>query len=233
MAIAHVVDGATVNGANGGTTTASDDTGADLNVFGVGFDSGATATCTDNKGNTPAGLTVQTGPFEKVRIFYTKSPIVGPGHTATLGPGSVFGALAWGAFSGLDLTAPFDVENGANLSGGAASVLAAGSVTPSNANSLSIVALTLGVSGRTVTFPTGYTEINHVAFVGGTSNAIYLGYRILTSGAENPQWSWTGGATTGAAAVIAIFNPAGGGGASPLRNFYPGPNASSLYGNNL
>lgn len=26
---------------------------------------------------------------------------------------------------------------------------------------------------------------------------------------------------------------AGGGGASPLRNFYPGPNASSLYGNNL
>src|SRR6185295_6848073 len=125
--IAHRVDSL---GPNGGTGGALDTTGADILFVLEAFNNGSGAgTLTDSKGNTWASLTKQgTGGSGATVLWYAKNAIVGAGHRFTITGNSTYSAMAVAAFSGSDLTAPFDVQSGHSWSNSATDQ--PGSVTP-------------------------------------------------------------------------------------------------------
>lgn len=194
-------DKGALGNANTTTTPSINTTGADL-LVAVCSDYDTGATLTDSKSNTWASLTVQTATV-RARIMYAKNATVGSGHTFTLAGAGLFPSLEVAAFSGSDLTSPFDVENGA--ASASASSLAPGSITPGSANELVVSGLsTQGASGtKSIDV---LSILDQVVGLGSNFDSA-LAYEIQTTAtARNPSWSWTGNRY--AAAVIATFKSA-------------------------
>lgn len=209
MAIA-VGPHAKLGGINGGTTGSLDTSGMSLLVAVVGsYSDVAAPTLSDSKANTwtakTASINVDAG---RVVIHYAYNPTVGTGHTFTLTGTGVYAALAVCAFSGVLVTDPFDVENGAIT--GAATSLATGSITPSQNDALLIAGLNQTddvAAGLSINL--SYTIVEAQAAVGGVNYGTALAYLIqTTAGASNPTWSWTTSAA--ASARIAAFKAAAG-----------------------
>jgi hypothetical protein len=195
------------------TTSAIDTTGADLLVLAVSYYSGgfagggATATVQDSKGNTWTGLTGRQGNVSANRIWYCRGGTVGSGHTFTVlgstGSGAGAAAIAVQAWSGSNAT-PFDVQNGALVT--STTSVQAGSVTPTNNNSLIIAAASITDNSSAYNVNSGFTISNNVPWQSGTNEGLSMAYlKQDTAAAVNPTFSWTG--TADAAANNAVFKP--------------------------
>ncbi len=208
--VAHV--GAKSTNGAGFTSGSINTSGADLLIVMVGNFSGTQPTLTDSVGassNTWTALTRQdSGSGSSGLIYYAKNATVGSGHTFTLTGANSFASMEVQAWSGSDLTAPFDVENGANESSSLTS-LQTGSVTPANNGSLIVAGLCLrglSVSGDTATIGSGFTDLDQQVGVSSQCLGSALAYLVQgTAGAVNPTWSWTH--VDSADAVIAVFKP--------------------------
>ncbi len=212
--VAHV--GAKSTTGSGFTSGSINTSGADLLIVMVGNYSGTQPTLSDSVGgnsNTWVPLTRQdSGNSSSALIYYAKNATVGSGHTFTLTGNNSFASMEVQAWSGSDLTAPFDVQNGANESSNA-TTLQPGSVTPSNNGSLIVAGLCLrgfGTPGDTATVNSGFTDLDQQTGVSSQCLGSALAYLVQgTAGAVNPTWTWTHGDDAGA--VIAVFKAAAGG----------------------
>ena len=214
-----------VAGANSGTTSALDTTGADFLVIHLQQSKTASeATISDSKGNTWNQLTLQSCASGDVmsRLYYAKNVTVGSGHTFSFSGTSVFGSIEVQAWSGSHLTAPFDVENGA-VDGSPAS-RSTGSVTPSQDNSLLVAGLASGGGDNSgTTIDLGFTVSDVSVYSAGVNFGGAIAYLVETiSAAKNPTWTFN---FDFGAANIAVFKPAGGAvvatGPAPLGWFDP------------
>lgn len=212
MAIALVTSRQDAPGANGGSTTAIDTTGADLLVLVVHeYSGGSHSTPSDSKSNTWTGLTVRdNGSLTRTRIYYAKNPTVGSGHTFTYSASGSFPLIQVLAFSGADLSAPFDQENGTT---GSSASAAPGSVTPGVDNE-ALVAAVCNNGGITAVGSSFTLELN-MNTVAGVNMGGATAYKVQTSaGAENPAFTLSASPWS---AVIATFKAAGGGGGATIQ----------------
>jgi hypothetical protein len=226
-AFSQVLHSFTAGGAASSVTTGNlTTTGADLLIVAVtDYQASTLGSVSDNKSNTWTQLTSRNdGAVARVTFWYAKNATVGSNHTFTYNGcgGTCYPTIYVQAWSGSDLTAPFDVENGA--SGAAISSLATGSVTPNQANSLLLAATnpwTVSISS----IDSSFTIDDSRAYNPGFEFAGAVAYLVQGSAAAvNPTFTYSG-STAGAAAVIAAFKPATGGGGSPApaRRRSPSP----------
>lgn len=216
---------ALANGANTGTTSAIDSSGSSLLIIGRSRQTAPVVS--DSKGNTWTPCTEQVFGGVGVRLYFVENPTVGASHTATNAVSGWTGAFCFAAFSGALTSGVLDQQNGATPAHGTSGQ--PGSITPSVDNCLIITAVTADDVTGTYAIDSGFTIIDQINLVGGTSFGVAVAYKIQTTAAAvNPTWSWASAADP--SMVIASFKAAGGGGGSPFKNFYPAVNASSLYG---
>ena len=202
--VAHTGGGLGANPAK--TTGAIDTTGADLLVVAYVFDYRVSPSVLDSKSNTWTGLTSKAGNNAgAVKLYYVKNPIVGSGHTVTLGAagGAFYGAAYFAAFRGADLTAPFDVENGANSNG---TTIQPGGISPTLGGELVISAMAMNVTGAP-TVDASMNLLDNNGLAPGTYYGGGMAYWIQsTAAAINPVW--TVGSSAANACVIASFKAA-------------------------
>ncbi len=209
MAYASVANIDIAGGSGGGTSSAIDTTGANLIVIVTAqFSGGTLTTPTDSKGNTYTGLTARTNGSVRNRIFYCLAPTVGSGHTFTFANSGIFASASVQSFSGAATSSVFDVENGAT---GSLTTLATGSVTPGQDDSLVIAGVGSGNTGS-ASINGGFTIANQTTASGSRYSSAGAYLIQTTATAANPTWT-TGDLTGESTATIAVFKPAGGGGA--------------------
>lgn len=184
------------------TSPSIDTTGADLLVISVSNYTGFTTelVVSDSKGNTWIPLTPRLKTADNARnwIYYAKNPTVGSGHTFTVGHAvhNTYGSMCVSAWSGADLTDPFDQENGA-FSNSFLTSLQAGSVTPSEDNELVIAAIAIGYLGGdgftgTASIDSGFAITNQEPNVSFNNVQSAQAYLVQTTAAVvNPTWSWS------------------------------------------
>jgi hypothetical protein len=197
---------------NGFTTSSIDTSGASLLVAYISsYASAAAPSITDSNGNTWNYLTTYTQASSvRGRIAYAINPTVGAGHTFTVSGTTNYPSLGVAAFSGVDTSSPYEVENGAVTVATAAS-LQTGSITPATNNALVISGASIGSASVTVSVDSGLTEIGELALVGGQAFGVCLAYLIQgTAAAINP--TWTNSVSGYLATAIASFEAAAGGG---------------------
>jgi RHS repeat-associated protein len=201
--VASVAAGA---GADSVTTAAIDTTGATFIIAAVSYNTGATPTISDSKGNTWTPLTASavTGTVTQ-RLYYAANPVVGSGHTFSNTAASNFSSICVAAFSGVSTSSPFDRENGATSS---LSTIQTGSVTP--AVNQELVATGLGWNVARTTYPptidSSFTVSTSSNFASGNHYGCSIGFLSqATSSAVNP--TWTLGSAQSDAARIAAFRP--------------------------
>ncbi len=209
------------------TTSAIDTTGASLLVAAICHHSAGAGSMVDSKGNTWVELTAQVVTTSRARMFYVLNPTVGSGHTATF-DGNPFGTLSFAAFSGANTTDVFDIENGATDD--SASSLQPGSVTPNQNDSLIVTALAFNDTVAAPAINGGFsTPVTTEHNAGTADRGGSIAYLIQTTAtAANP--TWTTSVAVDAAAVIAVFIPAAGGGGVTAS---PGAGALVLTGQTL
>ena len=179
-------------GPSGGTSSAINTTGASLLIAAV--TAGGAASVSDSKGNTWAGLNLYSS-SSSVQIFYAKNPTVGAGHTITVS-GSYSGAC-FAAFSGADLSAPFDGQQSGDTSGASHP----GTITPAEAGALIISVSSGGGAGGPST--ADLTMLDRYGFTGGQYYGGGAAYAIQgTATAINPDWGLGNTPTS-----IASFKP--------------------------
>ena len=193
---------ATTSGATGpssGSLPSFDTTGATLITVDVAYYTGGTPSVSDNKGNSYFGLTARNhGGGSGQRRFFCLAAVVGTGHVISIGGAGIYAASIAHAFAGV---LGYDRENGAI---GAASPLAAGSVTPALNGALILTGLCGDGITAVHTLPAGFTG-TVIPGVSGNTMCGSAGYLIQGTAAPiNPSWSWTG--THGSAATsVAVF----------------------------
>lgn len=164
---------------------------------------GGTATPSDSYSNTWTTLTYHTGSSaNSFIIYYAQNPTVGTGHTFTYtGFASASQVMA---FSGVDTSSPFDVQNGA-------AAAQPGSVTPSNSGSLLVTGISSTDFVNSFSVDSAFTITGQNLFLNGTYYANAGAYLVQGSAsAVNPTWS-IGGGPSSPATAIAVFKAGGGG----------------------
>jgi hypothetical protein len=210
MAIAIVshITGASTD-SNGFTSASLDTTGANFLVIALAEGNTSDTAISDSKSNTWTELTQQQSLGGKsVVIWYAKNTTVGAGHTFTVAGTTCYPAICVAAFSGVDTSAPFDVQNGAT---GAGFSLATGSITPGSDNELLISGFEWGTgdAGAATKDLAAFTLLDQVAPVGAISQGVALAYEIQTTAtARNLTWSLTSGSDWLAAAIASFKSAA-------------------------
>lgn len=165
----------------------------------------------DTKGCTWFPRTAQTEGLERIRLFYAfpDGSHVDANHGfGVTGSNGSYPTITVISFSNLLSTDPYDGHENGAVSAGLS--VAAGSVTPSQPNSLVISACAnAAVFSSAVSGVSGWASVIQAGAI--AANAFYCGmsYKIQSgaASAENPTWT-IGDATYGIAAVIASFSPA-------------------------
>jgi hypothetical protein len=179
------------------TTDAIDTTGANLIVIGLSWYSDAPSV-SDSKGNTWTALSTYGSSPYLVRLFYCLNPSVGGSHTFST-TANIY-VLNVAAFSGVTA---FDAESGAG--NGNATTIQPGSITPAVASGLFITALCFAELGTTASINSTFTILNGTSDAGGNNLLGSMAYKISSS-AENPTWTKTGG-NNEVNAAMATFKP--------------------------
>lgn len=193
------------------TSDAIDTTGADLLVLSVACYS-LVSTVSDSKGNTWNARTLY-GSGGLCQIFYAVNPTVGSGHTFTVSGGAAtYPAVFVLALSGADLTAPYDVENGADTD--SSTTIQTGSVTPSTDNQILITALSNYPAG-TDSIDLSFTISDQLQYTANSIGGALAHLIQTTAAAKNPTWTHSVSATE-IVGAIATFKAAAGGGAFTL-----------------
>lgn len=215
MAFALVAH-ATLQAVVGGTTSAVDTTGASLLVACVTDFAANSAAVSDSKGNTwiatpnpPFGLNnFGSADQAELKFFYAKNPTVGTGHTFSFTSNA--STFLVSAYSGADTTAPYDTgSQGGGRSGPGSGSAQAGSITPSQANSLIVTVVTPSDSSSGApTVDSSYTITDSSAYQLGVAEGGGMAYFIQsTATATNPKWSWLTVLQGGSCTTVA-FKPA-------------------------
>jgi hypothetical protein len=187
--VAEVGAGA-ASGGDGFTTGSINTTGANL-IVAVKVWYGATEPAlSDSNTNsyTAAGAAQSDLPGDrKVRHYYVYGGTVGSGHTFTLGGTAHYGSLAVMAFSGM-ASSPVDQNNGDEETSW--TTLPSGSITPTQANTVSVTGLMYDSGSGAVTEPTGYTAGPEVAVSSGAHVGVSAAWKILSATTTiNPDWT--------------------------------------------
>ena len=187
--VAEVGAGA-ASGGNGFTTSSINTTGANF-IVAVKVWYGATEpTLSDSNTNsyTAAGAASQDLPGDrKVRHYYVYGGTVGSGHTFTLGGTAHYGSLAVMAFSGI-ASSPVDQNNGDEETSW--TTMPSGSITPSQANTVSVTGIVFDSGSGTITEPSGYTAGPEVMTSGGAHIGVSAAWKILSATTTiNPDWT--------------------------------------------
>jgi hypothetical protein len=210
MAIAHVAHLAEGLGANGGTSSAINTSGANLILIAVSwYTVFGDPTISDSKGNTWTARTRRADGSEVAcRIYECESPTVGSGHTFTASGANTVATIAVLAVSGAKSGA-FDQESG-GFPGGNGTSIQIGAFTPSEDNCLVFTTVCTYGDG-TPSADGGFTS-HGVATLASTYMGGGLAYLIQTTAASaGPTWSWSTSAPR-VMAMAAYKAAAGGGG---------------------
>lgn len=202
----------TGNGIAGFTSSAINTTGANLLVVSASFGVDPPLTISDSKGNTYVELTKTTSGGGAIGcIYYCANPIVGSGHTFTVGGGTSAVAAILTAWSGAS-AAPYDQQSQTIFAPGTTAPFGATSVTPSEDGCLIIAGQAVENSGFGATFTpgSGWTQVDRLNFVGGTSYGVSQLYRVQTTAAaiaaSNTVATWS--TAVAGTAMNAVFKPA-------------------------
>ena len=147
-------------------------------------------TLTDSKANTWTPVSaVLCGSFSCNQVFYCLNPIVGTGHTFSVGAGGTASSMEVAAFGGG--LQSFDVQAGAAGTGATAQ---AGLVTPSFAGSLIVTTATAqGGIASVLSVDSGFTVTDIVPDSSGVASS-GMAYIIETGiVAKNPAWTLSAG----------------------------------------
>lgn len=240
-----LVTSAKAGGLNGGTTSGVDTTGATLLVMVVARNPAAAVTVSDSYGNTWTALTEAldgTNAHVKHRIYYAANPTVGTGHTFTISGATTASALIASAWSGVDTTSPFDVESGyADSSSYSTATHGAGTLTPTNNNSLVICGVAIGGAVTSFAAAGGNTLLDLQAFNSGNSWGVGASYAIQTTAtalsSATAYETWTGAqiiafssavfkAAATSATSTTLTGPSTGTAGSASTNFTAGANGT-------
>jgi len=204
------------SGANGGTLSPGIDiTGSDTLFLAEGkYDGGTQQAPTDNLGNTGnyAGLTAQDSGLEALcRLWYVKNAIVGSNYQPVSNGTGSYPSFCVDAWSGGDLSAPYDGNENGAASGISVTSIDTGSITPNEAGALVIAILAAGGTGTqgVGSISAGFTLQNTVDYVSGNNEGATLATQVL--GAPSAvDCNFTAFLTIFAtsAAAIAAFKPA-------------------------
>ncbi len=207
--VSNVAAGA--GSANTVTTGAINTTGATLLVMGtsqcsLATCSGVLGAPTDSKGNTWTPLTTQTQGGAVSKIYYSKNPTVGASHTFTFAGTSIFPSISVAAFSGADITSPFDQQSGGVQASSTTS--ATGNITPLNTSELWVSSSCQGAAQTTVVPGNGTAPASSsINYSAGVHFGVALSYKIQTS-IVTEQETWTYSAAIPSAVTIASFKAA-------------------------
>lgn len=192
------------------TSPGVDSSGGNFSVVGCGWvlTGAPTFTTTDSKSNSPyAQLTAAAAIATwQCRIDYFKNAVCGSGHTwtGTTSAGQV--NIAGAAFSGVDVTSPFDAENHGAAS--VATTVNTGTVTPAVDGELLITVCVDG-SVTNMSPAAGFTVLDTTA-AGGGFQGLNIAYQILGAGTAGTPIGcvWTAdGTSVNMVAAIASFKP--------------------------
>jgi uncharacterized cupin superfamily protein len=187
--VAEVGAGA-ASGGDGFTTSSINTTGANLIVVVKTWTGGSEPALSDSNTNsyTAAGAAqVDSGNNRYVRQYYVQGGTVGSGHTFTLGGTAHYGSVAVLAFSGISAS-PLDQNAGDSAT--AWTTHPSGSITPTQANTVSVTGLMYDSGSGAVTEPTGYTAGPEVAVSSGAHVGVSAAWKILTATTTiNPDWT--------------------------------------------
>lgn len=184
MAFALVTGAHVAGGGDGTDTAAIDTTGVTLLVAHSTFSQGTTPTPADSKTNTWQSLTVRNAAASFAgRLFYVLNPSVGTGHTFKMNGASSFPSIFVAGFSGTSPT--WDQESGTGGNGG--------TVQPGSLTQTGLFVVGLGHNSATgATIDSSFTILDALDVSGGVYFGGALAYRV-TTGAQNPTWSTSGG----------------------------------------
>lgn len=197
-------------GANGGTTSAIDTTGANLIDVCVSHATGTTATLTDSKSNTYTLIRsdVASGEFI-LDHYYVYNPTVGSGHTFTIATATgVKAVVSSFAFSNM-ASSPLDKTNGNNDTTNQTS-FATGAIVPSMDQEIltACISTWIAPSGtNSYTAPSSFTGLKQVKYVGSTNFAAATSYLNQSTAASiNPTYTWVGTGAAEAASVVSYMS---------------------------
>jgi hypothetical protein len=188
---AVVVDteGGSGSGGNTFTLSAVNTTGASTLVYTKAWYGLTEPTITDSLGNTPtasAATSSNAGSWH-VRQYVIHGGTVGSGHVFGLSGTEFYGCLSVVAFSGM-ASSPKDQD--AQDDETAWTTLPSGSITPTQANTVSVTSAVYDNGSGTITVPTGYTLAANLAPVSGSSVGILVAWKVLTATTTiNPEWT--------------------------------------------
>lgn len=188
---------------NGFTGGALNTVGADLLICQVS-EANSNGTLTDSQSNTWVPLTLY-GSARTARLFYVVGPTTNAAHTISISGTGNAPALVFSAWSGADLAAAFDKENGNNNPFG--TTVQTGAVTPAATGSLVVTGFCMDIA-TAATIDGGFT-IAQVGPTGGFgSEQAAFAYLIQTSIVlANPTWTRPSGSAN-LSAGIAVFKGA-------------------------
>lgn len=198
---------------NGYTTAAIDTTGASLLVLALAYWSfPAPPTFFDSYANVwvrrldadDSGDGIQG----QLDCYDCANPICGPGHTFTVVTGpATYPAISVSAWSGTRITAPFNTSSFSVV--GQANPQA-GSVTPSNNDSLILAFLVDSQALTTFSIDSSFTIFGSVPHVFGQTYGLEAAYLIQgAKAAVNPAWTPSPGGTANAPVAILVHKEGG------------------------
>ena len=188
-------------GSGGGTSAAIDTTGADFLVAAVAYDSRATPTFTDSKGNTwTAGFAQTNISNASCQPYWCNPTAKGTGHTVSLGgPSNQFSSIYFAAFSGALQVTPKD-QAISNVD--TTPTVNPGLLTPTENNELVICICAFAVTGLPSIAGGGMVLLNGNGLSAGAFYGGGLAYVIQTAAAAlNPTWTFSGPGASAAESV--------------------------------
>lgn len=189
-------------GANGGTSSDINTTGANFIVVAAAWYNGhdSDITFSDSKGNSYTQLTATSVTDAlSTRLYWYQGTNVGSGHNFTTAGTSIFASIAVIAFNNI-ASSPFDLQSAASSS--TASTQQPGSITPSQANTVLISGMGASSSiAVSASINSSFTiQENLVSLISAA-----IAYKILfASTPTNPTWDVTN-PTNAIGATIASF----------------------------
>lgn len=203
------------------TSAAIDTTGANFLIVQISYLTSVGMTLADSKMNSWTGLMAQGMGASSSGVFaYVASPSVGTGHTFTascVGGSNCYPSLIIWAFSGVQATTPFDVQNGLNANNSTSAVQAGSAVTTTAAD-VCVAGITSGIAGgsssnQVVGGGAGDSAMNATQIY-QTNGGLNFGegsvYALeATATSVNPQWTPSGGQQL-QGVMLACFNAAAG-----------------------
>ncbi len=207
MAIAYIAGTAAQNNSSGATTGNINSSGGNfVGLINCHYDLIAAPAVSDSLGNSYVGLTLQSpgGGGGAVREYYCENAVVGSSHNFTTSGAASYSSIAAEVFSGVKTSSSFDAENGAASTGSVA--FSPGSLTPAGSGELYITGLNVSLTGAGATPDMSFVQTAQLELIGGVSYGVCMAYKVHTSGALAPTWSWTGNAFV--STVVAAFKAA-------------------------